>query len=240
MISRKSNRSKKGPKKSRSPSALKSRCTTLSKPRQKPTATASKKPSTTARARTSLLTQPEKQKPNSPIDTMWQVLSPCVMTSSPVNGPPSGKVEGRQFEAIFEKVARLRGFLPRKMHLTARYIHAGRPLITKSELDYQLIHPTLGVAFIDCKTFQGDRFTFSDLELHQVKTALLLNEWDQKAGFVVWFRAPNKLVFYSGVEIMRAGPGSSFGVLDGAQLGDLTNFRLEKVYITRRGNPSVG
>lgn len=131
---------------------------------------------------------------------------------------------------MFEKVARLMGFLPRKIGLSARYIGPGRLLPVKSELDWQLVHSSFPVAFVDTKTFSGDRFAYSQIDEAQLKLANLFNDWGSPAGFIVWLRATNKVVFYSGRAITRKGEGNSFGSDDGVILGDMPNFRLSGIY----------
>lgn len=71
---------------------------------------------------------------------------------------------------------------------------------------------------------------FSQLNPHQVGLAFQYNNWNVRAGFVVWFREVNQVVFYSGQTIVAKGSGSSFGIEDGILLGNVPNFDLGAVF----------
>lgn len=139
------------------------------------------------------------------------------------------RTQGIDWEGEFTRRARLCGFLPEKNHLTAKYIPNRRPLISKSELDFKLIAKDGTVGFFDCKSFDGDRFTYSDLSEHQRKRARWYNEWCVPSGFVIWLRKPNVVAFYSGHAIALKGPRTSFTALDGLRLGPIQSFDLRPI-----------
>lgn len=140
------------------------------------------------------------------------------------------RVEGKQFEQIFQKIAKMRGYFARKMQLSAKYIGPGKLMAVKGELDFQLIHPDHGIAFLDCKTFMTDSFSFSQLSEHQVNLAMTLNRWNQRAGFLVHFRQGNLISFYNGYTIVAKGSRSSFKAEDGIILGTFPDMALERIY----------
>jgi hypothetical protein len=103
--------------------------------------------------------------------------------------------------------------------------------IIKSELDFQLIDPrTRRVAFIDTKTYVEERVNFSRIEKHQIDRAVWFNEAGIPAGFVVWFRTLDLVVFYSGIQARDCGAGSSLLPQDGLELGGLLRFDLARLF----------
>ncbi len=168
--------------------------------------------------------------------------------------PYTGREYGKSFEQIFEKIGRLNGLVVLKNHLAGVPIGGGGVRIIKSELDYRIIKRALyraedvgsaaravmipaQVAFVDCKTFAGSHFCYSDLlakkepQDHQIQRALLYNDCGLPSGFVVWFRKTDEVVFYTGRMVHEAGPGSRFEAKDGQSLGRLTSFDLRLIFV---------
>lgn len=154
----------------------------------------------------------------------------------------TGREYGKSFEKVFEKIGRLNGLLVMKNHLAGMPIGGGGVRIIKSELDYKIIeqrrpgHPCARVAYVDCKTFAGDHFTYSDLlskkepQDHQIQRAVLYNDWGLSAGFVVWFRSSDEVAFFPGRLVHERGPGARFGAGDGTGLGKLGGFDLRPIF----------
>lgn len=127
-------------------------------------------------------------------------------------------------------MARLQGMFARKVPLSATVKYNGRPVLIDSELDFQLIHSSR-VAFVDCKSFSGEaRFVYSELEEHQRKLAADLNYHGVPAGFCIWFRAIDAVVFFTGEEIEAKGPGSAFEWGEGILLGRGLDFDLHPIF----------
>lgn len=137
---------------------------------------------------------------------------------------------GSFFEAFLEHQAKLLGLLVKKNKLTAQYTYNGRVQVEKSELDFTLGMKPGRVAFVDAKSFNGDRFTFSDLSENQIERAAWYNEWRIPAGFVVYLRKIGGVVFISGETIKKKGPRNSFGIEDGILLGKFPNANLRLIF----------
>lgn len=136
--------------------------------------------------------------------------------------------EGKIFEELFFKQAQRNGLLVMPNYLTCRYTYNGRTQILPGGLDFTLIKNGV-VGFFDCKSFADDHFTFSTLSEHQVKRAVLYNDNRVPAGFVVWFRKIDLVVFFSGHAIECKGPGTRFYTEDGQTLGRFDNFDLKPI-----------
>jgi hypothetical protein len=156
---------------------------------------------------------------------------------SPAKGP-----EGRLFGASFEKALQLQGrsngLLVLQNKLTAIPLGGGGVRVLKSELDFTLARKADGrVAFVDAKTYATDYFDYSNLlskkppHDHQIQRAALYNEFGVPSGFVCWFRPPcDQIVFFSGRQVLMAGPGTRFRPQYGLFLGRLNEFDLRRVF----------
>lgn len=124
----------------------------------------------------------------------------------------------------------MNGLFPLQNYLTARYIFKNNYKVVKSNLDMTLISTEGQVGFFDCKSFEAEFFTYSDLNPDQVKRAVLYNNWKVPSGFVILFRPINRISFFTGQQIVQAGPGSRFLPLDGLELGRLESFDLRPLF----------
>lgn len=142
---------------------------------------------------------------------------------------PTGAEEGRIFEKLFIRQAQRNGLLAIKNHLSAKHGWKGRLILIKSELDFKLITQSGRVGFFDCKSFAGEKFTYSMIDPDQMQRAITYVEWNVPAGFVIWFRKYNRVVFFSVATIANKGPGTSFGPRDGDLLGRYEEFNLKRL-----------
>ena len=141
-----------------------------------------------------------------------------------------GKVQGNQFELIFEKQCRMQGIAYRKVPMSCKWMGLGNLQLMESELDYIAIHNGV-CAFVDTKTFEGDKFVYSDIKQHQLKTALFYNEYKVKAGYLVWFRKENAVCFFMGTFLEEVKPRESRWWYEGEYLGTYEEFCLGNLFI---------
>ena len=140
---------------------------------------------------------------------------------------------GREFEDLFEKMARFDGLLVRKIPLSCK-AYQDRQGMTRyhpidSELDWQVLDRNGRIAFLDTKSFHGERFPISAFEEHQVTLAQTLNEWGHVAGFCIWFRKYNIVVFFTGAQVAALEEGS-LGPEEGLHLGSGFDFNISKIF----------
>lgn len=160
--------------------------------------------------------KPKKQKPS--LDTIGQF---------PQTNGVNNRDQGALFEAMFKKRAQINGMFAEKNNLAARRLPGGRILVLKSDLDYKLINQAGRVGFFDCKSFIGNKFTYSQLDPDQLKKSETYNYYNVPSGFVVWFRLTNEIVYFNAFKITQRGQGASFTALDGITLGSIENFDLK-------------
>ena len=142
----------------------------------------------------------------------------------------SGKDAGTTFEKLFERQCQLAGLWPEPNHIRARRGWKGKLQELKSNLDYILIARGGRVGFFDCKTFDQAHFVHSAIPDHQRDLAARYNEWGVIAGFVVWFRPINHVVFFPGWLLSERGPGSRFVPHDGFHLGSWEKFDPARLF----------
>ncbi len=143
---------------------------------------------------------------------------------------PENRNQGASFEDVFFKIAQLQGFLILKNHTSCRFVPGGRAIVIKEgELDFKLINSDGVTGFFDCKSYQDDFFTFSQLDEKQIERSLLYNEWNIPSGFIVYFHKTNMVVFFPGHIITKKGPRSRFDITDGIGLGSIFKFDLHRI-----------
>ena len=145
------------------------------------------------------------------------------------------RAEGNAFEKLFLLQSRRNGLLATKNNLTAKYLPTGRLLVEKSELDYRLVNQAGRVGYFDCKSFAESHFTYSTIDVEQIKRAATHNFWSVPAGFVIWFRAVDVVAFFSGRQIEKEGPRSRFEFNHGLKLGKFHEFDL-RLLLTPKNN----
>lgn len=143
----------------------------------------------------------------------------------------TNRIQGKFFEETFERFSRLQNFFPVKNRLSAQPIGLGKWKPIKSQLDYNIYKPGGQCAIIDCKSFDAGRFTYSQIDDKQLEKAVQFNRWKIPSGFVVWFRDPNLVSFFSGYEIERRGKRSQFVASSGKILGRLENFIIAPIFV---------
>lgn len=151
--------------------------------------------------------------------------------------PNDNRVAGSEFEAIFVKRALSNGLLVIKNHLTCKFTYNGRLQVVPGELDFKLVSAAGTVGYFDCKAYESDHFTYSQIETTQIDRAVVYNNWRVPSGFVVWFRPENAVVFFTGHMIAQKGPGNRFKSNEGYRLGGFETFDLNTVLRPKKGRP---
>lgn len=138
----------------------------------------------------------------------------------------TNREQGKIFEELFLKQAQRLGITCLRNYQTCRFLFKGRVQVIPGQLDFTLITQDGKVGFFDCKTFDSNHFTFSQLTEHQVIRSVLYNDNQVPSGFVVWFRPINSIVYFTGLTIAFKGSGSRFNSSDGIYLGRFEQFNL--------------
>ena len=144
-----------------------------------------------------------------------------------VLGGKKAKSQGQSFENRFYDEAVFCGFKIMQIPMGARMIrgYGGRPKMipVKTSFDFVLGKPNDKnlVIFIDTKTIQAGNFTQSMIKEHQVNDLRDFESIGHIAGYCVYFRNKNKVVFFKASQLFELSRGESLTDEDGILLGDI-------------------
>jgi hypothetical protein len=102
-----------------------------------------------------------------------------------------------------------------------------RTKLVQSPFDFLITANGLS-AVVDCKTFEGNSLTYSQIKDHQLD-ALLKAGRSINSGYIVWFRELDAVVFFSAFRMNKLKEGQSLKFSDGLQLGSVSEFNPEMV-----------
>lgn len=138
--------------------------------------------------------------------------------------------EGAQFEHIFAWTCKTQGFgveqLPK---LGARFL--GKNKVIKVPMPFDCLVYKNGItAFLDTKSFNTNNLIFSYLDQNQTKALMNAHERNIPAGYVVWHRPQNKVVFYKANILISLRPQDSINSDEGTLLGGVENFNIARIF----------
>lgn len=137
---------------------------------------------------------------------------------------------GKGFEQAVSDQGNREGFLVIKWPDGCRRVAGFLKLIpVKTPFDFTLISSGKAI-FFDAKTFDKNTISRGDLVEHQINVLSEIEKRGFVSGYLVYFRKPNKVVFFEGHKLMLlAQTGSSLKWEDGFQIGTITDFELKKL-----------
>lgn len=148
------------------------------------------------------------------------------------------KRKGDQFERILNIACRMSdiNLIQIPMGAEVRKVN-GEDVVKKksSPFDFIATKMNLGTIFFDAKSRAKDSISYSDFwssksTKHQSLTLASLDDFGERAGFVVWFRASDKISFIPIEKIVTMEPRTSFGPCDGIDLGSPDNFLIDRLW----------
>jgi hypothetical protein len=126
-------------------------------------------------------------------------------------------------------MAQAQGLRVRKIPEAGRWIGRGAFRPVAGWCDYMLIDQDGRVAFVDCKSLDSEVITASLINDDQVKFFESVGDLCP-AGYVVFFRPANIVVFYDWTLLRACAPGTSLNRSLGHHLGTLSMFTVPKIY----------
>lgn len=131
---------------------------------------------------------------------------------------------GKGFEAMFTHSCNQYGVAVVEIPDGCRVFGPGKMFRTKTPFD-KIIEFKGRVAVIDCKTFEHNTLTFSDVKPHQLEALFKLSRNGAVIGaYVCYFRKVNQLVMFTADQMETLTPGSGLNHGEGAFLGTLETF----------------
>lgn len=141
------------------------------------------------------------------------------------------RVIGLEFENIILKQARMQGLYVRKEPIAARRFGLKSLYQIKSDYDFKLILPPLGICvFLDAKSTEDTKFVYSKLVPHQVGALLEIQRAGCLSGYLIWFRTINRVIFFDAEKLDKLQPRESLLPENGTDLGSFENMHLGNLF----------
>ena len=118
---------------------------------------------------------------------------------------------------------------------------AGKRLIQiKTPFDFILLKqgdPEGTSIFIDCKSFNKNMISYSELTEHQVCSLSTIQRYGFSAGYLIWFRQENAVCFAKASDLRRIEPGKSMHGREMIYLGSIQEFYLGRLFTLQWEKP---
>lgn len=150
------------------------------------------------------------------------------MTSSRIRGLKA-KREGDGFEHVLIYTAKSQGVYPIRMPNGCKRVGPKKLIQIKTDFDFILIYEGQTL-FLDCKSFDSDRISHSQLTPHQVHALATIKDNQCEAGYLVCFRKAQSVNFFNAHELLNLNPGSSLTFKQGQILGSPEYFNLQLLF----------
>lgn len=144
------------------------------------------------------------------------------------------RIEGKNWESRLVDECAFHGVLVVEMPLGCRItgFRNGRPTLAqkKTPYDFMLISKHGVVCVLDCKSFDSDRISHSQLTEHQVDKLSDIEHHKVRAGYLVHLRKINAIVFFDAIKLKRLTPGNSLLATDGEYIGTWDKMALGNLF----------
>lgn len=141
------------------------------------------------------------------------------------------KQMGDTFEQIFEHACVRKSVAVSRVPNGCRRIGAKKLIPIKSPFDWIITHNTTAV--LDTKTIEGDKFPHSKIDHHQVGELLPHELKGAHAGYVIWFRKSNRVMFIRASALatrIRVSGSIKPTDADCLPLGSMNDFDVRKLF----------
>jgi penicillin-binding protein-related factor A (putative recombinase) len=132
---------------------------------------------------------------------------------------------GREFESIFHHRAEIDGWSVDRIADGCKTFGKGKMFREAQPYDF-VGHKDGRYFFVDTKSWGQNRFHRSDVKEHQATALHGKESINGMAGYVVWFRSLDKVVFYSATKLLSIKFGEGLSPEDGISLGTLQTMDL--------------
>jgi len=110
-----------------------------------------------------------------------------------------------------------------------KVVGKNRLIRVKTPFDYILIYQGMSV-YLDCKSFDSDRITNSQITEHQLESLLRIEESGGIAGYLIYFRPAHAICFCRATDLAKIKPGSSLPGFSMVILGSIEDFTLGRLF----------
>lgn len=143
----------------------------------------------------------------------------------------SPKKWGNGWENDLVKLVQLKGWVSIRIPDSCKRIGRGKIVPIRSPFDFCFAKNGV-VVFADAKTLEGPTFANSSCNRSQLAHLIALETAARcVAGYVVFHRSINRVIFYRASILWALRPGNGLRITDGIDLGSLHDLDLERVLI---------
>lgn len=139
---------------------------------------------------------------------------------------------GQTFEAMLYNLSVSQGICCVRIPDGCRQIRGPRGyqlLRVSTPFDYVLFYKDKSIV-LDTKTTEGSTFTYSAIQSHQLTSLTKCAKHIHAAGYLVWHRDTDDVVFYSHRHLLRLRPRESLSAVDGFNLGPYNKMDLTRLF----------
>lgn len=102
------------------------------------------------------------------------------------------------------------------------------PLLVKSPFDFFIVK-NKKVACFDTKTIESGNFSYSEIKQHQVSELLNIENQGIPAGYLIYYRDRNRIVFYLSSVVQKVKPRESLSEAKGVLVGDNQSINFDLI-----------
>ena len=139
------------------------------------------------------------------------------------------KHEGQLFEARFKHLSWVSGWHCEQIPSGCKWLGKNRIVGVPTPFDF-LLCKAGRVIFCDVKSINDDKFSYSKLERHQVKSLSMIGEQTLPAGYIINFRPIGSYYFFSWDQLAGLKPRESLKPVYGICVGDDNGLTLGNIF----------
>ena len=139
----------------------------------------------------------------------YHVLVHDPMNTNSIRGGAKAQAFGALFENLFLNSCRKNGIVTTRFPDGCKSIGQNRIIRVKTPFDW-ILSFNGKTALIDTKTTDSDSFSHSKIIIHQVTEMSAHQRAGTIAGYVIWFRKSNRVIFMNALDLFELSlkPGS--------------------------------
>lgn len=147
-----------------------------------------------------------------------------------VVGGRIAKIKGEQFENMIKyHMSKLNGATIVQIPSGCKWVTGFKAISVQTPFDFFACFDGLSFAF-DAKTLDSITFSKSRIKPHQAEILYRLQKSKISAGYLVWFRPVDKVVFFMASQLIELKKGCSLKVMDGLCVGSAKELNFEGIF----------
>jgi len=142
----------------------------------------------------------------------------------------SAQSHGAEFETMLSRSAEAEGFISIRIADGCRQLGRNKLMRVKTPFDFVLFKSPIETIFVDSKTTNNKTFAYSSITPHQIEILKRLTLKGATAGYIVYFRPFNKVIWFSASLLYELNSGESLKPEQGILLGSGFNVTFGNIF----------